>query len=344
MMAKREHSKNIVPLFIETLRKAGMLDKNTVAIPEHDTLERIKSILCKEPEMIELFITEILPLKKPALDRIAITIGPGLEPALWVGINFAKALAYLWNIPIVPVNHMEGHVLSVVVPKEDGSFNIKTLGSKLPALSLLVSGGHTELVLAKRIGRYTIIGQTRDDAVGEAFDKVARMLELPYPGGPHISRLAEEARKKSTKDLSIVLPRPMLHSSDFDFSFSGIKTAVLYLIRDLTKVAPLSTEQKESIAREFEDAAIEVLTAKTIRAIKKYHVRMVIVGGGVSANKHLQKSLTEACTAIDCEIQFPRGDLSTDNAIMIGIAGYFGKKIKSAKIRALKAVGNLTFN
>ncbi len=337
MMAKREHSKNIVPLLLVTLKEAGMLiQKNPIPW----TLEqKIRETLAREPEMLELFLKEIPHIKKPNIDKIAVTVGPGLAPALWVGINFARALSLVWNIPLVPVNHMEGHVLSILAPEKNESFGLASLKDHLPAISLLVSGGHTEIVLVKGIGTYTLLGQTRDDAAGEAFDKVARMLELPYPGGPHISRLADMAREENIAHVA-KLPRPMLTTADFDFSFSGLKTAVLYLVRDMGGIEKISEPTKTAIAREFEDAAIEVLVKKTLSAAKKYKAKSIIVGGGVAANKELRKQLTTAATEFGVPITFPTKTLSTDNAAMIALAGYFGKKV-SLSSKKLIAQGNM---
>jgi N6-L-threonylcarbamoyladenine synthase len=334
MMAKREHSKNIIPLFLQTLKKAKLFELKKR--PELEaSRQKLEAILEREPELLEIFLKEIPKLKKPKIDTITVTVGPGLAPALWVGINFAKALSFVWDIPLVPVNHMEGHILSIFPEKNKKEF--KTSNLVFPSLSLLVSGGHTELVLVKGIGKYKILGQTRDDAAGEAFDKIARMLELPYPGGPHISRLAKEAREKNLS-LDVALPRPMIHSKDFDFSFSGLKTSVLYLIQ---KIGALDEKTKMKIARDTEDAIVEVLVKKTLSAVQKHKVKNIIVGGGVSANSHLKKILELEGKKLKIAVSFPTKELSTDNAIMIGIAGYFGK---SAPLSSKKFVaqGNMS--
>ena len=340
MMAKREHSRNIVPLFLETLKEAGVLSESKKSSEwKPRIVAKITKLLEREPEMLELFQKEITRLQKPKIDRITVTVGPGLEPALWVGINFAKALSYVWNIPLVPVNHMEGHILSIFPEESKIEFTISKIGT--PAISLLVSGGHTELVLVKGVGKYAVVGKTLDDAAGEAFDKVARMLGLPYPGGPEISRLAESVRADITSGKikkTITLPRPMLHSDNLDFSFSGLKTAVLYLIK---KIGELNEATKKEIACEFENSAVEVLVAKTMKAVKKYKAKSVIVGGGVSANKHLRKVLTEACKEYGVAVIFPTRTLTTDNAIMIGIAGSFGKKVRRTS-KKLLASGNMS--
>ncbi len=346
MMAKREHGKNIVPVFEKALKDAGLfklkIKNEKLKIDE----VKIKEILSRENDLPETFINSISKIAKPKIDAIAVTVGPGLEPALWVGISFAKALSLAWDLPLLPVNHMEGHILSILMTDEG-----KIPEIQFPALSLLVSGGHTELVLIKDFGKYKVIGQTRDDAAGEAFDKVARMLSLPYPGGPEISKLAKAYRESAKVSLSeIKLPRPMIHSGDFDFSFSGLKTAVLYLIRDL---GDINDEQKKEIACEVEDSIVEVLTYKTIKAIEKYKIQTLIVGGGVSANTHLQKVLREKVglkiknEKLKIKVYFPAKKLSTDNGLMIGIAGYFNylkKPIKKTRsLSSLKANGNLGF-
>ena len=336
MMAKREHSRNIVPLFIETLKEANLLSGSAAkSITWGPGLQvKIRKMLVREQEMIEPFLREISKIKKPKIDAIAVTVGPGLEPALWVGINFAKALALAWDIPIVPVNHMEGHILSIFPVEKKKEFTIPKV--TFPVVSLLISGGHTEIVAVTGIGKYKLIGQTRDDAAGEAFDKVARMMNLPYPGGPQISKLAAQARKEKL-ERTFKLPRPMIATPDFDFSFSGLKTAVLYHIRD--NGAP-SDNQKKELAREFEDAVVDVLIKKTLSAVKKVGAKCIIVGGGVSANAELKKRLTKEAGAQKIEVVFPAKNLTTDNAIMIGLAGYFGKKVPLSS-KKLLAKGNL---
>jgi N6-L-threonylcarbamoyladenine synthase len=344
MMAKREHGKNIVPVFEKALKDAEIFKVGKLKLTEKQKKE-IQKILERENDLGEVFLKHIEKIKKPKIDAIAVTVGPGLEPALWVGISFAKALALAWDLPLIPVNHMEGHILSILMTDEG-----KIPEIQFPALSLLVSGGHTELVLMKDFGKYKVIGQTRDDAAGEAFDKVARMLDLPYPGGPEISKLAKKYREDTksfrTNLPEIKLPRPMIHSGDFDFSFSGLKTAVLYMIRDLGKI---NDDQKMAIVCEVEDSIVEVLTHKTIKAIEKYKIQTLIVGGGVSANTHLQKSLKEKVkkTNPNTTVYFPTKKLSTDNGLMIAIAGYFNylkKPIKKSRsLSPLKANGNLGF-
>src|SRR3989344_3637822 len=236
------------------------------------------------------------------IDLIAVTRGPGLGPALLVGITFAKTLAWKYKKPLVGVNHLEGHIFSNFLKEvgENSKSNPPT-GERnpelFPILNLVVSGGHTELVLmsakggsasgVKNYRKYKIIGETLDDAIGEAFDKVARLLGLGYPGGPIISKLAEKGNPNRYP-----LPSPMIHSKDFNFSYSGLKTAVLYLIRDL-KNSPsnssgqISAQQKFDIAASFQKAAIDVLIKKTVKAAEEYKVKSIFLSGGVSANKLL---------------------------------------------------------
>ncbi|MDQ3244747.1 MAG: tRNA (adenosine(37)-N6)-threonylcarbamoyltransferase complex transferase subunit TsaD [bacterium] len=365
-LAKREHIKNLPILFEKVIKKTSS--------------RLLATLLLNKGE------GQKYKVEKP-FDLICITSGPGLEPALWTGIVFAKELSQRHKIPIIPVNHMEGHILSVFgnTKKE---FQIPKI--KFPVLSLLVSGGHTELVLVKDWGKYQIIGETLDDACGEAFDKVARMMDLPYPGGPEISKLAEEARrhivlkslgrkragllwrtsaqaaepskaifqqenmrdeKKQTANELIKLPRPMMYSKDFNFSFSGLKTAVLYLIRDLKKenkniLNIHDGEMKKNIALEFENAVVEVLIHKTKKVLEKYKVSTLIVGGGVAQNKYLQKEIKRNFIK-DSKIFFPEKNLTSDNSIMIAIAGYlkFMKKgKKGVRISSIKAEGNLKIN
>lgn len=300
-LAKREHEKNL-PIILEKVLKEAGLDANN-----------------------------------PALDYLAVTEGPGLEPALWTGITFAQDLSKKWNLPLMPVNHMEGHIVSVLYGSDT------TIS--WPAIALLVSGGHTELVYVRELGSYEILGRTKDDAVGEAFDKVARLLGLPYPGGPEISRLAEIHREKHNGDLGIprfIFPRPMIHSSDLNFSFSGLKTSVLYKLRSL---GDLDEETKEEVARAFEDAAVETLVEKARKALLSHEARSLIVAGGVSANRYLRKELGRLTADFPgLTLRLPEPSLTTDNAVMIAMVGYIkalsGLPFPDDEIRAR---GNLSF-
>jgi len=317
-VAKREHAKNLVPLLSSALEEAELLREDLQILSEEKRSD-LETLLTREPELYQAFIAFIAETERPDIDAIAVTAGPGLEPALWVGVNFARALSIVWNMPIVAVDHMEGHVLSSLLETENE--RIYTLPKpKLPLLALLISGGHTELLHMKDWLSYVLIGRTRDDAVGEAFDKVARMLELPYPGGPEVSRLAEKDREDATTN-PFTLPRPMIHDPHCDFSFSGLKTAVLYLTKDKGR----SELEKEQLARAFEDAVSDVLYSKSLRALDETGARTFTIGGGVSANVHIRRVFKErlAKDLPDVQLCIPSVTLTGDNAIMIGVAGYF---------------------
>jgi N6-L-threonylcarbamoyladenine synthase len=343
MMAKREHVANFPILLTELFKDLNIPDGAVEVTGEQE--QYITELLAKEPDLAVSLLVYVRTHAKPDVDAIAVTVGPGLEPALWVGINAAKVLAMLWELPLVPVNHMEGHILSVLF-QGDHATGIQPIADvAFPALALLVSGGHTELVIVRDWMEYELIGQTRDDAAGEAFDKVARLLGLPYPGGPEISKLASSVVPAQAGILEIKLPRPMMYTSDYDFSFSGLKTAVRYLVDDLKKESDeISTETKASIAYEFETAAIDVLVHKTTKAIREFGIQTLIVGGGVSANRALRNRFNTTLAGIlpTENILFPRGELSTDNAIMIGIAGYFRyQKGDLPDSKTLRAIGSL---
>lgn len=343
-MAKRAHAEKITILIEQALDEAELLD--AVDAPLNTIPDQLVFLDEKETTLKEHLIPFLTYYKKPDIDYIAVTVGPGLEPALWVGVNTARALATVWNIPVIAINHMEGHVVTAAIEKTyEREYRFADLN--FPILSLLVSGGHTELVIAEAFGSYRKIGQTRDDAVGEAFDKVARMIGLPYPGGPAVSKLAAEFRAK-TKESNIenifTLPRPMLHSQDYDFSFSGIKTAVLYAIRDH---GDMTDDDKMALAAAFEDAAIEVLVKKTIHAAQEHQTPTIIVGGGVAGNSYLREQLKQSFAKIlpDTAVLFPEQWLATDNAVMIGLAAMLQAttgQIKTSAPNELKADGNLS--
>lgn len=325
-VARREHAKNIIPLLVHALEQAGFAKKlkapRVLTKKEESVLAKI---LQKEPGILADFKNSLLALKVPAIDAIAVTSGPGLEPALWVGINTAEALGALWGVPVIPVNHMEGHIVASLMTTVNDGKTYSLTAPQYPSLALLISGGHTELVLMPSAGKYKMLGQTRDDAVGEAFDKVARMLGLAYPGGPEISKLAEKV--SADEKLAIPLPRPMLKSGDFDFSFSGLKTSVLYAIK---KFEILTDRDRALIAKDFEDSVTEVILAKTLAAAKKYNVQEIILGGGVTANKKIraafQKGVAEQIPGTSLFI--PSILLSGDNGLMIGVAGLLRSKSK----------------
>ncbi len=270
------------------------------------------------------------------ITHIAVTEGPGLEPALWTGILFAKELAEKLNTPIIPVNHMEGHIVSTFLNSSSISKDFTPLKPvTFPAIAVLISGGHTEIVHDEKLGTYKILGRTRDDAVGEAFDKVARMMNLPYPGGPEISKLAEEARLHKIPS-AITLPRPMIHSKDLDFSFSGIKTHVLYTLQKIE----LTDAIKQELCREFEDAVTEVLMSKVTHAIENNECNTLIVGGGVIANSHIRKAFEILAAEFSIPLYLPVPGLTGDNALMITLAAALLPKTKSPS--DISARGNLS--
>ncbi|MBI3630857.1 MAG: tRNA (adenosine(37)-N6)-threonylcarbamoyltransferase complex transferase subunit TsaD [Candidatus Sungbacteria bacterium] len=333
-LARREHEKNLVPILMQALREAKIMNQEISKNKHPESLAScfltLDTILAREPELNGQLKKNIAHLPAPDIDAIAVTYGPGLAPALWTGINFAKALAALWKKPVIPTNHMAGHLYSALLepdPKKGGAFFMPRLS--FPALALLVSGGHTELILMRAHGKFRILGQTLDDAAGEAFDKTARILGLPYPGGPEIARLAADGRHGAYP-----LPRPMLNTKDYHFSFSGLKTAALYLVRDIGK---LTLQKKKDIAASFQAAALEVLVKKTIRAAKEYRAKTVLLGGGVAANDALRSFLRVALKkeSPQFSVRFPVSSLCGDNALMIAAAAYFcGTKKALDKVRA----------
>lgn len=331
LLAKREHGKNLVPVLAQTLTHTKVEKKSTTELSKN-----IDSILAREPELLTAFRAYVSTIEKPDIDAIAVTQGPGLEIALWVGVSFARALAEVWGVPVIPVNHMEGHVLVSLLKKESDA---RYLIAKpvLPALALLISGGHTEMVLMRDIGDYSVIGKTRDDAVGECFDKVARLMDLPYPGGPEISRLATDARTRGITS-PFPLPRPMVDSPDLDFSFSGLKTAVRY---GLEKHGVLTADERLGLAHEVEDAITDVIVAKLASAHDTHTYQSLIVGGGVIANTHIREALTSFATERSLTLHLPQVDHSTDNALMISIVGYFKHIQHRASNPDFRATGGL---
>ncbi len=245
------------------------------------------------------------------LDAIAVTAGPGLAPALRVGVGAAKGLAWSLGLPLVPVCHLEGHIYASWLRKDDQA-------PAFPLLALIVSGGHTEIVLMKGHGQFERLGETLDDAAGEAFDKVAKMLELGYPGGPKVDALAKLGNKEA-----YAFPRPMEKSGDFLFSFSGIKTSVLYTLRALSDAKALTEEAKANVAASFEEAVVDILIKKTMAAVRKVNPASVVLAGGVAANKNLRMRLGDACVAEGVPFFLPEFQYSMDNAAMIAVAGYF---------------------
>jgi N6-L-threonylcarbamoyladenine synthase len=339
-LAAREHVRNIIPVIEETLKKAG--------------------------------------ISRDDIDAVAVTQGPGLIPALLIGVSAAKTLALVWRKPLMGIHHIEGHIYANFIGKiQDTRYKIQEnsndqipnheetpvscitypVSSAFPLLALVVSGGHTQLVLMRDHFEYEILGETRDDAAGEAFDKVARILGLPYPGGPAIATRARafcdsnnqlpnskiqtnpkaqipkheaETRKSAISNLqsAITLPRPMLDSDDLDFSFSGLKTAALYLVKE-NEIRKTEDDFVNEVAHEFQEAVVDVLVAKTRKAIEKYAPKTVIIAGGVSANEELRARLRNSIETLNLEVEplserinflMPEFKYSLDNAAMIGAA------------------------
>lgn len=237
------------------------------------------------------------------LDAVAYTEGPGLAGALLVGTSVAHGLAFGLRVPAIPVHHLEGHLLSPLLSRDPPSF---------PFVALLVSGGHTQLMRVSGVGRYELLGESLDDAAGEAFDKTAKLLDLGYPGGPALARLAESGTPGRLR-----LPRPMLNSGDLDFSFSGLKTAVLTAVRDRT----LEEAQRADLAAEFQEAVVDVLVAKALAALDRSGLTRIVVAGGVGANRRLRDRLDCAAQQRGCRVYYPEFELCTDNGAMIALAG-----------------------
>lgn len=243
------------------------------------------------------------------IDAFAFTQSPGLIGSLLVGVQFAKSMALAFGKPLIAVHHMQAHVLANLISKPSPSF---------PFLCLTVSGGHTQIILCKSPYDLTVIGETIDDAAGEAFDKTAKMLGLPYPGGPHLARLAETGRPGKFD-----FPRPMLDRPGFDFSFSGLKTAVVVAVRSLVaRTGTLDEQTRADVARAFQDAVVETLVAKCDRALKHTQAQTLVVAGGVGANLQLREQLLKLGERRRVKVSYPRPEFCTDNAAMIAYAGY----------------------
>jgi N6-L-threonylcarbamoyladenine synthase len=260
-------------------------------------------------------LRRLLPLLRTALDSagtraadiegVAYTAGPGLVGALLTGAALARALSFGWNVPAIGIHHLEGHLLAPM---------LELPTPPLPHIALLVSGGHTMLIEVRAIGDYRVLGQTRDDAAGEAFDKSAKLLGLPYPGGPELAQLAERGRPGRYS-----FPRPMLDRPGFEFSFSGLKTAVMQAVRAATP----SEQMRADVAYAVQDAIVATLCAKALRALEFTAHQALVVAGGVGANRELRARLTRQASAVGVQVYFPRLEFCTDNAAMIAVAGMY---------------------
>lgn len=311
-LASREHLNNILPVLKTTLKEYSI----------------IKNLKLKTKNIID------------SIDYMAITCGPGLIGSLLVGTETAKTLAYIFKKPVILVNHLEGHIYS--------NFINNSQKLDFPIVSLIASGGHTSLILMKNHLDYKIIGQTQDDAAGEAYDKVSEMLGLGYPGGPIIDKYARQFKQaKRSNNFNPLFPRPMLGSKNFDFSFSGLKTSVLYYLRNQKK--PYSEKLKQKVAYEFQEAATDVLVKKTLKTAQKYKAKSILISGGVSANSKLREKMKQSLyrhTELDSNsLSVPELKFCTDNASMIAQVAYH--KILAGKVNNwydIKANASLDLN
>jgi len=258
-----------------------------------------------------------------SVDQVVVTVGPGLSPALWQGIEFAKKMGKKYNKPVLGVNHLEGHIYSILLPSKEN----KKPKASYPMVGISVSGGHTNVVLLKSLTKIKLLGQTRDDAAGEAYDKVGKMLGLSYPGGPEIEKLALKGDSKA-----IPFPRPMKNQG-FEFSFSGLKTSVLYYLRDNPKA------NKADVAASFQEAVLDILITKLERASVKSRAKTIFVCGGVAANLQLRTRVEQLAKKLKVKLLVPDMEYNTDNAAMIAVAGYIN--ILKKKKRKLSAQPNL---
>jgi N6-L-threonylcarbamoyladenine synthase len=288
-------------------------------IPETAAREQLRYIM---PVIHDAILSAKLDITNPDFDAIAVTYGPGLIGSLLIGVETTKTLSYLWKKPIIPVNHMVGHIYANWLTESAS----ESIAIPLPAVALVVSGGHTDLLFIQEHGKYEVLGGTRDDAAGEAFDKIGRLLGLAYPAGPEIARYASDGNPTVFS-----LPRPMLDSGDFDFSFSGLKTAVLNLLKkdpDLATKGVSDPQTKADICAAVQEAIVEVLVRKTLQAVKEKHALSLLLGGGVAANTHLRQKMQEAIkkTNLTTKLCVPQARYCTDNAAMIAAAALYDAK------------------
>lgn len=341
LFSKIKHSNdvNFKVLAEKTASQIEVHKKYGGVVPEIAGRKHAENILPVVEEVLNH--KNIKTLKHKNIDAIAVTSGPGLITGLLVGVEAAKSLSYLWNIPLIGVNHIEGHIHSVqlstnkdeadsIAPPMRGSSPPEggVRGSiEFPAVCLIVSGGHTELILMHDHGKYELIGKTRDDAAGETFDKIGKLIGFDYPGGAKISKTAEDGDPNA-----IPFPRPMINEG-YEFSFAGLKTSALYWLRDNAeqkeKIYNLKSKKLNDFCASFEQTIIDVLVTKTLRAVKEYQPKTVVLAGGVSANKKLRSTLEDALKAYNKDISYLLSPIShsMDNAAMIAVAGYY-KAIK----------------
>lgn len=329
-------------VILESLSTASSLSlhaKTAGIIPEIAARQQVKYIIpvisqsLKGAHALSIINGQSSLINTPTIDAIAVTYGPGLIGSLLVGVETAKTLSYVWNKPVIPVNHLIGHIYANFVREISNSAADITF----PAIALIVSGGHTDLVLMKKHGSMTWLGGTRDDAAGEAFDKIGRLLGLPYPGGPAIENAAKEGNPKAYH-----FPRPLWNSDDFDFSFSGLKTAVYREVSKMQKnnngtMQQFSNQTITNISASVQKAVIDVLVKKTLLAAEKYKVKSLLLGGGVAANSALRDSFQSSIVNNKSSIKLfaPQKSLCTDNAAMIAAAAaFYDKPVHWSKLTA----------
>lgn len=360
-LSRREHEKNLVPILIDCLDKSNFLHLCTGAPckgADANASGDFDNLLNRYPDLEKQFWDFVSKYDCEKIgreiDAIAVTNGPGLPPALWVGVNFSKCLAKIFgDKPIYPINHMEGHIISALAEIQDANQQIiKIQEPEYPLLSLLISGGHTEFVLSSEAHKYEKIGETQDDAVGECFDKVARLLGLPYPGGPEVGKLAQIGRDTGLK-YDFKFPRPMLHTKDFNFSFSGLKTHILYFVRSLTETktdwsvdAPvtLTQQQKIEIATEFEYVVKDILFEKAKKALEETGAKSFVVGGGVISSPYLRSELQKLEDETGCKVYLSEKQMATDNALMIALVAATQMQNKKEPTSDFIAVGSKNYN
>ena len=325
---------NGTKLVAQALASSAQLhEKYRGIVPDHAAREQLKSILPVIHEVVDRF----------TLDAIAVTVGPGLIGSLLVGVETAKALSLAWNKPLIPVNHLVGHIYAnwITSCSTSLSFDLPFSPPALPAIVLLVSGGHSELILMTDHQKYQVLGSTRDDAAGECFDKCGRLLGLPYPYGPFIEKLADTVSEQQLSASKIKLPRPLIGSSDLDFSFSGLKTAFL---NELKKKPSLVEEGffHGALAHELQEAITDVLVQKTLKAVCQYQPKSLILAGGVAANKKLREKIKLSLSQLNSGVSLaiPPISLCTDNAVYIASAAFYNNKI--INLERVEAIPELT--
>lgn len=316
---------------VAVLEKRRILSNLVISqIAIHKKYQGIVPELASRKHLENINSLLILALKEAKINfadlgGVAVTNGPGLVGSLLIGVMTAKAIAYVYHLPLIPVNHLEGHLFANFLDTQIHAGEIP----KPPFLGLVISGGHTDLFLVKDFGKYEILGRTRDDAVGEAYDKVAKLLNLGYPGGPIIDNLAKKGNPQA-----INFPRPYLWGS-WDFSFSGLKTAVVNYVHSHQPSA--ISHQVNDIVASFQAAVVETLVKKTLKATEKFKLKRIVLGGGVAANSALRNAFAEEKKR-GWQIYYPKPDFCTDNAAMIACAGYYKVQSSKFKVQSLPEV------